>query len=1469
MRKRVGRVITILLLAFIHFVVLIFLLLQSGKFQSFVITKVVDYFAQEYELKLSIQKFDVKLPAKLGFSGVYLEDQTGDTLLYADGVFAKIADIKIKSRTIYIDKLELNKPYINAYVDTLGKANTDFILELFSSTDTTESEGINIFLNEFDLVSARLRYNDFTKETKTNGFDPAHIEVSGLSVAVSDFQMYGDTIELDLNNLCFKESIGFKLYNLSTHIIYQPQGIVLNDLVIKTAKSSLVASVNIQGDDENYLDDIINDTKIDLDIDTCVISLSDVRCFLPDIGISNDKVHFAGNIKGRLSDIKLKNFALKYGYQTHLYADLSINGLPDLENTFIFGDVGDMQVSVIDVEKILRVINSGINPDLPANAYQVGLISFKGNLVGLYNDLVAYGEFNTPVGNLKTDISVKNELESGFITYNGTLTGNKIDVGHIMMDTENFGIVSFDTKIGGTLDTLNQFTADIDIKLSQLGLKAYNYSNVSFNGSVSNTMFNGELLIKDPNMDVEFLGSYDNTTGTPVVDFAASIFADLYETNIDTSAQSQVELLLVADFEGKDISTIQGLIQMRNLSYSRDSNKISVNELDISTGTNNDLQFININSDIFNAKIQGIFSYTELSESLPHILDFYLPKLNTYSTDFFKDENSHLDFDISFQKLDDFTAMFVPNLLISDSIKISGGLYSDIDTAFINVDLPNLSYDSINIINGDLDLFADNSALYLDFFADSINNERFMIFENPNLKLKAQSDSVNFSFIWNDFDTVNYSGDIKLSAKLENSEITNLPKIVTSIYPSHFIVSNTRWDIDSSTVIVDSIEIEVQDFIVKYNNQALRLDGFVSEQRDKLLRFYVQNVNLENVNFLLEDFGYELGGILTANGRFASIYKDPIFTTSISINRFSVNQEDFGRFDISADWLENKNGLRIMGSNYFLKFNGNYIPKKDSLDFVCDINNFKLEILDPYLRTIEISDTKGLLDGKIFAKGYLKSPEIGGYLDFERAELTYDYLKLHAILDDTVKITNDAILFEDFVVKDEMSNTGIINGGVYHNKFKDISFDFDIKANNLKMMNTTENDNQLFYGTAYGTGDISISGDMKQFGISVDVKTDPNTIFVLPMTDFYETSDNELVTFIAPEDYENGNGNGVVGLSSSFKYFIDLNIELTPDAEAQIVFDPKVGDLIRGFGNGNLNIYYDSDETFNMTGDVEIVRGNYLFTMQNIINKKFEVKQGGTIVWAGDPYEARLDLDAVYNVRAPLTELMAGVDTSAVYRKLTNVECIIHMKENLMSPLVSFDINIPSADDKVKSQLMSLSDDEKNKQVLYLLIMNRFYTPEYMVTDGGGTGIPVGMTASEWASNQISNWLSQISKDFDIGLKYRPGDEFTPQEVEVALSTQLFNDRLLIDGNVGLTEQYSQASNIVGNVDIQLKITENGRLRLKGYNHANSEFNSDLGQYTQGVGLFYTEDFNTFGGLMKKYWDAITFKKYREQKKKE
>jgi hypothetical protein len=231
--------------------------------------------------------------------------------------------------------------------------------------------------------------------------------------------------------------------------------------------------------------------------------------------------------------------------------------------------------------------------------------------------------------------------------------------------------------------------------------------------------------------------------------------------------------------------------------------------------------------------------------------------------------------------------------------------------------------------------------------------------------------------------------------------------------------------------------------------------------------------------------------------------------------------------------------------------------------------------------------------------------------------------------------------------------------------------------------------------------------------------------------------------------------------------------------------------------------------------------------------------------------------------------MAAVADSSNIYKKPTNVECHMHMSGSLMSPDIKFSIEIPNANDKVKTQLANMTQDEINKQMLYLLILNRFYSAdaENVSPQIGNTTNAFGVTSAELLSNQLSNWLSQMSKDFDIGINYRPGSEVSERELEVALSTTFLNDRLLINGNVGVGENKSTTSNLIGDIEVQLKMNQQGSFRLKGFTRVNPETQAELGPYTSGVGVFYTEDFDTFGELVKSLWDKITFKKAREKRK--
>ncbi len=1460
---------------FIKNIILAIILVNSAFMQSYLTKQTIIFFADHYEIDLKVDNVYIKLPNKIVFSKIGLMDANGDTLLLTEELSAKIASIKIFDSELYIHHINLLDPQINIIVDTNGVGNYKYILDKFTSekADTIASKGFDIFCNNFEITNADLSYIDLREPPDNGIFNPANISVTGLNLQVSDFKFYNDSLELEIKKFNLSEKSGLNIKEFTGHFKYCDTAINISNFTLLTNNSQFKCSViEAYGTDASYLLDPINKMTVEVNIDTLVFDVADISPFMSEYRHLHDKIRLSGNFKGKLSNFKFKKFNIAYGDDTKMIANLSVDGLPNFDMTFIFGDVSEFTTSSRDIKRLIRLSSPKKHTPLPSVINEIGNISFQGNIAGLFNDLVAYGEFNTGLGALKTDIAIVTDLATKSINYNGKLDAYKFDLGKITGDPETFGNLSLTSQITGNVDSTGNFAANIDCNVSELELLGYNYSGITLNGDVSNTFFDGELFIDDPNLQVEFLGKYKYGGKEQYIDFSTDIWANLNGLNITKdSLASEIHLALACDMSGDLLTRPEGNLYLSQLNYVTKGKSLKLNQLSFNSFIDEyDQQYLTLRSDYVDMNFYGSFLFAELSQEFYNILASYVPAFLGEPLIFETTSDNIANFDIRLKRLNNFTRIYAPKLDIDSDI-FAEGMFSGKDKRFDAIfSIPVIKFDSIYLWGNEFNVNGYSDSLDINLTMQEVSSRKFPWFENINLNLDIAKDSLTLALNWDNFDEIRNAGNVKIGTKLLKKDSVFLPRIENIIHKSEVIVENKLWTVSKTPITVNGQEVTINYFSLTHEDQVLNIDGIISSDKTKLLRFLINNVDISNFNTYISNTGYELQGILSGNGRIANIYDVPSLRSSLSINDFKINQEDFGRFDLSAIWEGESNGFKIDGTNKYMKIRGSYSPETDILDANLTVDNFKLDILQPYLLEFEVSELAGAVDIVLNVEGSLKEPKLSGEVSFEKAEFMYDFLKLKAFTNDKVLITNDAILFNDFKIYDEKANKGSVNGGIYHNNFKDIFIDLKVDANKMKLLNTTEKDNSLYYGTAYGTGNVRISGTLDNFGIDVTAKTEPNTVFVLPMTESYEGGNISYVTFIQPK-IDSTDNQTVKPLASGTDYYFKMDIEVTPDAEAQIVFDPKVGDLIRGFCQGNLKMEYTSDEEFYMYGELEVVEGDYLFTLENIINKKFHVKPGGTIVWSGSAYDAIIDLDAVYNTRAPLKDLMAALsDSSDMYNKPVNVECQMHMSGNLMTPDIQFSINVPNANDKAKAQLANLTQDEINKQLLYLLIMNRFYNPNQtagMGNEMGSTTNAFGVTSSELLSNQVSNWLSQISKDFDIGFNYRPGTEMSGQELEVALSTQILNDRVLINGNVGYGEDKTNTNSLVGDFEVQLKVNKKGSFRLKGFTRANDDLEAEFGPYTNGVGIFYTEDFNTFGELITKFWNGITFKKMRDKRK--
>ncbi len=735
-------------------------------------------------------------------------------------------------------------------------------------------------------------------------------------------------------------------------------------------------------------------------------------------------------------------------------------------------------------------------------------------------------------------------------------------------------------------------------------------------------------------------------------------------------------------------------------------------------------------------------------------------------------------------------------------------------------------------------------------------------------------------------------------ARISRPAGARYPHIGIDLFQASVVNADSLWTVSPGRISIDSTRIQISEVQISHRDQYFKLGGTVSEIPDEKISLLFDHFNLANLNGISGSSHFQFGGILNGSASVSNIYHNPLFTSKMHIDSLMINREILGSTEINSSWDDRKKMVVVdahtMRDNLkTIEISGNYTPSGEGkLDFDLSLDKLRMNIFNPYVSSI-FSDLRGIASGKATLTGSLSKPVINGLLNFQKSAFTINYLKTRYNFTEKIKIEDNNIYFDKVRVFDTKGNSAYLSGVIRNKYLKNFYFDMNIRSDNFFCLNTGPGDNNMFYGTAYGKDVVlKIIGPPKNLTMDISATTGSNTSIKIPLSNEGKLNEYNFITVIQEDttnETEITEKNYQVNLSG-LQINFDLNV--TPDAEVQIIFDPKLGDIIQGRGTGNLNMIINTTGNFQMFGDFLIEEGNYLFTAQNLINRKFIVEPGGIIRWTGDPINATIDIMAIYRTRADMSDLYPDLflkesaqsgapeqgtspqtspsssESSKVY-----VEDRLTLTGKLMSPEIKYDIYLPNATENTRLLVTSAtsSSDELNKQFLSLLIMSRFVPAAGagQTSSSGSTYTnAAGVNASEFLSNQLSHWLSQISNDVDVGIKYRSNRSATnmkSDEVQVALSTQLFNDRLTINGSVDVATNatVNQSDNIVGEFDVDYKITKNGKFRIKTYNHANNEMVNES-PYTQGLGVTYKEEFNTLGELWRRYWRAITGTRKKE-----
>ncbi|HRH65463.1 MAG TPA: translocation/assembly module TamB domain-containing protein, partial [Bacteroidia bacterium] len=501
-----------------------------------------------------------------------------------------------------------------------------------------------------------------------------------------------------------------------------------------------------------------------------------------------------------------------------------------------------------------------------------------------------------------------------------------------------------------------------------------------------------------------------------------------------------------------------------------------------------------------------------------------------------------------------------------------------------------------------------------------------------------------------------------------------------------------------------------------------------------------------------------------------------------------------------------------------------------------------------------MSELNGKVTTDLTLTGTFSKPVFEGTVDFSRASCVVDYLNTRYSFTSRVLVKKNEFNLDGIKIIDRYNNEAVAKGKITHNYFTRFLFDVEVLPSKLQMLNTNAAQNSLYYGTAFVSGYAHFFGSIQSMNMVINLSPEKGTILNIPLNNRDDVSQSDFITFLdksVKSDEAEPEVKRLVNLSG---VKLNMNLDMNPNAMINIIFDEKIGDVISGTGTGSIRMDINTAGDFNMYGTYSIEKGDYLFTLQNLINKKFIVDRGSRITWAGSPYDATVDLSAVYVVN---TSSLYKIIPDSTYKRRIPVDLRLLLTNKLMNPTINYDINVRGVDATEQTYIRSIlnSEQEINKQMFGLLVLNQFISPSGTgVTSAGlDAGSGAGASASELLSNQVSNWLSQVSKDVNIGFNYRAKDTYSKEEIKVMFSKSLFNDRLTVEGNIGYSSNTpaQNNSNVVGDFNAEYKVSEDGRLRLKGFNRSNNEnVINYTSPYTQGFGVFFRQEFNSIKDLL-------------------
>ena len=1322
--------------------------------------------------------------------------------------------------------------------------NLDKFIEAFD--DGSPSSGkFRMKANKMSVFSSRFQYIDYNLST------PKMLDFTQLNGAIEDFFIKGSTVTTRINKLSFQEHRGLKVENITSEFTYTKKNILLNDLTMNTAESEMIGRVELKYNRKDF-SDFNNKVIFDVQFDKASIATNDLNYFYKKFG--KDNIFYVDtHLVGTLNNFTTHNLKLVDKNQSEIIGSINFRNLFGKGNQTFYMK-GNFDRLTSSYQRLVAILPQILGENLPISLDKLGIVNMVGGVELTQKYINADVYLMSKLGELESNFSMQNIDVIDNALYKGTLVLNDFDLGTLLA-IQDIGKATVNIEVDGKGFTQKLLNTAIKGDIQKLYYNGYNYQNITFDGSMKMPYYKGYFNSNDPHIKMNFDGIIDLSLTANKYDFKAQIdYADLHVLNLvgnDSISILKGNITFKAD--GNSIDDIAGIVNINDVFYQNSKNAYFFEDFEVVSSFDSErVRTININSpDIITGQIVGKYKVNQLQKMVENALGSLYANYAPNKLD----KEQFLDFNLTIY--DKIVEVFVPEVKISENTKLEGKINDDEGRFVFDFTSPNIIAYNNTIENVKIDIDNKNPLYNAYITVDSIKNTKYKI---------ADFNLINVTLN----DTLFVRSEFKGGQKSQDAYDLNLyhtineeKQSIIGFKKSEIKFKDYLWFINElenndNKIVFDKNfkNFNFQNLSLSHQDQKITFFGTMRDSTHKDLKLSFNDVDLNKVTPALDslNFGGKINGKITYKQN-QNLY-EPI--SNVTIDSLKINNFLLGNLDFKIEGNENFNEFKVNSSlkqdgkeHFFLEGNINFVGEQSSLDLVAGFEKFNLAPFGSLLSDV-LSDVRGTATGRTTIGGALTTPEIDGRLYLSEAGMRVPYLNVDYAFEKNaiVDVTEHQFSLRKIEVTDTKYKTkGIIDGTIKHENLGDWDLDLHLVSDNILALDTKDSEDAYYFGTAFMKGKASITGSIDALNIKVAGESEKGTSIKIPVNDDEDIGDNSFINFMTTEEFQKSVSKKTTKENRYQGIELEFDFDIDTDAEIEIILNRETGHAMKGTGVGSMFMEINTLGKFQMNGDFIVQDGQYNFKYGSIIDKKFNVEKGGTIRWDGDPLNAVLDLKATYKTTANPAVL---VESASFNRKVdTNVAILLN--GNLSNPQPDFNIDFPTVSSVLKSEIdYKLQDkDSRQTQAFALMATGSFVTAE-------STGNAAYGSLIEGASSIINGLFADQDSNLQLGLDYSQGNRLTDisDRVGVTMNTRI-NDRITINGKVGVPVGGVTETVIVGNLEVLIQINEDGTLNAHVFNRENdiNYVGEGIG-YTQGLGITYNVEFDSFKEMLQKIFKS-------------